>query len=378
MLRALAAVRRTPAAVAALVLAACAGTGDPPVAARGLQRVPADAAATRTQPATAEPTAPFAPATALHPGAGTAATAGDEVDERELRRELATAADPSGAALDLAQALVGAERVDEALAAVDAALARVRNDTLRVARAGLLRDLGQRHAAVAELRSLRRDVGPGALHPAALFELAELEWLEGEPEACQATLQQLQTEHARHSWFTANAVRREQLAAAVARGGPPRHIGLRDLFGNLRGAPLATERLAVLDQVQRSAVSAEAKSRAIAIAIADESPAVRARAVQLAAPPPAAAAAFCEGALADGAVLVRRAAIVRTVELLGAGARPVLLRALAAEPDAAVFVGMHEALARLAGVTEPLDPRAVADASARAEVVARWRARSTP
>ncbi len=365
-----------------MALAACVGGGEPEVAVRAFRGGTEPAAA-----ATGDSPAPVdAAAASPAPAAEPAVAAGAEppvADESDLREELASAADPTAAALELAAGLAGAERVHEALAVVDTALARVRNDVLRATRAGLLRDLGQRHAAVAELRSLRHDVGAAAMAPELLFALAELEWLEGDAAASAATQRQLTAAHARHPWMAANRAARDALAAEVARGGRPTRLQLRDLLGNLRGAPLATERIAVLELLHRSPRTATAahdavRERAIAIAVGDVSPAVRTRAVQLATPARDQYAEFCAGAFADPEPLVRRAALARTVELLGADARPLLLACLAVEQDPPTFVAVHDALAALAGVSEPLDEGAAATAAARAEIVARWRARPFP
>jgi hypothetical protein len=306
------------------------------------------------------------------------AAAPPPADEAALREALANAPDPADAALALVAQLTYAERHREALAVLDAAQRRLDSGPLQIARAGVLRDLGQRHAAVRALRDLRDAAGAGALHPRLLFELAELEWLEGELDAAAATLLQLAAVHGEDAWTQAHRTEWQAAAAAIARGEVPRRMRLRDLLGNLRGAPLATERVAVLAQLQGSLPpnASAFRDRAVAIALGDEAGAVRARAVRLAQPGADVAAAFCAEALADPDPLVRQAAADRAAPLLGERAIEPLAAALAAESDPATFAQLHAALAALV----PDAPAAVdaTDADARAGLLARWRQHLRP
>lgn len=382
------------------MLAACAGTDAAVAPARAFQRpeagAPAAAPVAPPAPApqaipAAEPaasgvnhdrqpvaSAPPAPATADDPEAGAAAA--DVAAEAALRRSLAQAEDPTEAALELLARLTAGERFEEALAVLDTALARQRTSVLRVARAGVLRDLGRRHLAVAELRSLRREEGQAALHPSLLCELAELEWLEGDAAGAVATLRQLADVHGNDAWTIAHRDEWQALAAAAQNGGVPSRMRARDLLGNLRGAPRATERVAVLEQLcattgQPDDEHTALREHAIAIALGDESAPVRARAVQLAVPGPEWTVEFCRTALADESPLVRQAAAKRTEALLGQGAGSLLLECLEKEADPSAFLAVHAALAQALRTTDDLSPTQAATPSERADAVARWRTR---
>lgn len=351
--------RGLPAAALVSLLAACVGSPAAPPSRGfgGAAAAPAGTAPLEAQPGTR--TAATAAAVAGVPGLGPANDEAaepdddDREDERTWREALASAPDPTGPALALAELLAAQERHVEAVAAVDVARRRSDAPALLVARAGLLRDLGQRHEAVAALRALVAAQGPAALHPALLYELAELEWLEGDGAAAQATLRTLAAVHAEHPWTAQSERERLALAVALARGSRPDQLRVRDLLGNLRGAPLVVERLAVLDRLAAGsgldgAAAAAIRERAVAIAAGDDSPAVRTRAVQLAVPPDRdAAVAFCAAALADDAPLVRRAAARRVVDLLGGDGAGLLRECMAVEPDEHVVRELREALAQL-------------------------------
>ncbi|MBX3464123.1 MAG: hypothetical protein KF830_13195 [Planctomycetes bacterium] len=301
--------------------------------------------------------------------------------ERALRHELATAADPTAAALELADLLCALERHREALAAVEAALRRADHPGLQVGRAGLLRDLARRREAAEVLTGLATAHGPGALHPALLFECAELHWLAGDAAAAKATLDSLQQAHADDEWCAANRPVLEGLAAELGNAAGPPRVRVRDLLASLRGAGTASERVRLLGELceladaESGARRQHLRSRAIAIGCADESPAVRARAVQLAEPPPADALDFCTAALADDAALVRRCAADRAVADLGARAVPVLVDALARETDAMAFGAIHQALAELVVDGPSLEGGSAVDDAERSRVAAAWRQR---
>lgn len=304
--------------------------------------------------------------------------------EARLREQVASAGDPTGPALELAERLVAREDLVGALAAVDAALARRHTVSLRVARADLLRDLGQRHLAVAELRTLVDDLTIPATPPDCLFELAELEWLEGNQLAATKALDALIGQHGATDWFLANQPQLAALRREVAAGGAPQRIRLRDLLGSLRGAPSPMTRLRILEGLVANESPGQGNPndhravRAIAIALGDESPAVRARAVQLAQPEPADIAAFCAAGLADEAPLVRRAAIVRSEELQGRDCVVSLLTRLAAEDDPDCFRNLHEALQRQVTPTPTIVLDDPADADQRRATVAAWRLSCSP
>lgn len=376
----------------AVTLGACASGPDVPSAAFGRRAEPPEAGAATATPTDAAADTDTAGKPAIQDADAPQPSARDD-RERALRALLATAADPTGAALELAELLTAREAPDEALAVVESALARRQSASLRVARVDLLRDLGQRHLAVAELRTVVTDLTVPATPPDLLFDLAELEWLEGNRAAARTALDALVAQHAATDWFLANKRQVTSLRDEVATAAMPRRIRVRDLFGNLRGAPSAVTRVKTLEglvgdpSATSSAASSPASSaaaepgraaRAVAIALGDESPAVRTRAVQLAAPEPDVASAFCAAALVDPSPLVRRAAVVRTEELLGAAAVPVLLTALATEADPACFRALHEALGRRTALDRTIDLDDPADPAQRQATLEAWRAACSP
>ncbi|MBL8737342.1 MAG: hypothetical protein JNL12_13005 [Planctomycetes bacterium] len=260
----------------------------------------------------------------------------------------------------------------QALVLVDAALAEAPTVELRALRADLLRDVGRRSEARAEWNRLRREAGPAGLPPEQLVELAELEWMEGDAKAATATLQAAQAaatgvEHA------ATRALAEGLAGELTKNPRPRLLQIRDLLGSLRGAESPRDRLATLESLWRAEeVDAEVRRRALAIASSDEAASVRARAVQLVNPAPGDAAEFVVAALADRDGLVRRYAVARAEQLLGAAAAPLLVDQLQREGDEATFTAIDAALCRLVGGRDA-EPFAGADAEGRRRVAAAWR-----
>lgn len=364
---------------------AAAGTGVPEVGGaevRGSEVRPAGEVAPAPAPApapsaTATATAPpraaapaavaeAPPPSATNPPAADPANAG----EAELREQLATAADPVPAAHELVARLGAEDRYTDALAVVAAARQRSDSPLLPVLQASVLRDLGQRHAALAELLQLRSKVGAASFAPTLQIEVAELQWLEGQKAEAAATLTSLRAEVG-GSAPAAVLSKLERLANEVGASAVPRTIAVRDLLGNLRGAPTATARLAALDRLVRADADPEVQRRAILVAAADEASSVRARAVQLAAPTEADREEFCRVALADTAPLVRRFAVARTVELLGGVGARLLVERLAVETDESLFVALDAALCRVVPGNEP-HPLAGGDSAQRREVVVKW------
>ena len=335
-------------------------------------------------PATAPPaeTAPIAARLDFaHAAAGIGAAVGQTEPaalERSLRQELATAEDPTASALELAGLLAAEERHDEALAVVQQAQTRSQDPSLRVAHAGLQRDLGRRHLALAELEALVRERGARALNPGLLFEVAELNWLEGNGAQALANLREIDQVHGDDPWCHDHQQQLSDLAAEIQRGGGPQRVRDRDMLGNLRGAPNASMRIAVLEWFAKRAAAAEDATgelcaRAIDIASADAAPVVRARAVQLARPSAETAAEFCETALADEATIVRQFAAARAVELLGPASAFLLLDCLAKEEDPATFAAVHQALERCGRTAPRLPVGGGETAEGRQKIVAAWR-----
>ncbi len=292
---------------------------------------------------------------------------------------------PPANPLELAGDLCASERHTEALQVLDHAIANDPSWALSVARAGVLRDLGRRHEALAVLRGVCAATDPAELHPGLWFERAELEWLEGHRQDAADALRTLEIAHASHPWVLANAGQLGGLRDEVATLQAPNRMRVRDLLGNLRGAPQAAVRMRTLDFLARPVAAdataqvrtdaARLRARAVAIAAGDESAAVRARAVQLADPEPEIREALCREALADPDPLVRSMGARRTVELAGTAAPALLVAALAKEADPPTFLRLHEALSQLVADAPPFGAGDEADAERRSRLVAAWRQR---
>jgi hypothetical protein len=213
-----------------------------------------------------------------------------------------------------------------------------------------------------------------------LFEVAELNWLEGKGAQALASLREIDQVHGDDPWCLDHRQDLGGLAAEIQRGGGPQRVRVVDLLGNLRGAPSVSTRIAVLEQLSKASAAderatAELRARAVAIASADAAPVVRARAVQLARPSAETAAEFCETALADEATIVRQFAASRAVELLGPASAFMLLDCLAKEQDPATFAALHEALKRLGRTAPQLPVGGGETAEGREKIVAAWRER---
>ncbi len=359
-----------------------------------------------TAPAAAEPAvAPAAKAAVRPDGAGDVernVIEGPKVTPAVVVADpVATARDPVEDALELAARLCREENHRGALHALDSALAQAapaagnRSEAaasddgmalLTVARAGVLRDLGQRHLAAAALRSVVAAHGAAALHPGLLFELAELEWLEGNRQQAIAGLELLQSTHAGDAWLAAHAADIQGLQSELSTSPRPVRLQIRDLLGNLRGAPAASERMRALEMATAPLVKAAADSTAgtgeaaqrlrasvVAIAARDESPALRARALQLAEVDAEWSVPLCAAGLEDPSPLVRGIAATRAIQLLGGDAATLLVAALEREPDPGTFRRLHEALAVIVPAAPPFAPGAADDPERRALLVAAWK-----
>ncbi|MCK5943863.1 MAG: hypothetical protein KAI24_17900, partial [Planctomycetes bacterium] len=146
-----------------------------------------------------------------------------------------------------------------------------------------------------------------------------------------------------------------------------------------RAAPRVTARLRILEALARPAADAGGDDRrpvrlkAIAIGCADESAAVRTRAVQLADAIGLQNVEFWSAATADRSALVRAFGAVGAARQHGPAAAPLLLDALATEQDEHAFVALHKALAKAHGVDAPTCD--AASQEGRAAAVAGWRRR---
>lgn len=292
-------------------------------------------------------------------------------DWPELREQLATGEDPAAAALALAELLQSEERVEAALAAVDAGRARRPDDPrLRLLRIELLRDLGRRHVAYPELRELLGQSAARSLPPVLYLDLAQLAWLEGDTAGARAALATAQDRGKGEGWYAGQAEAIASLTAEVATLTRPARLPVRDLLGNLRGAPPAERKRAFEELVT---LGDEARARAVAIAGGDADPLLRSLAVQRAEVDAPALDELCSLALADGSALVRSAAANRCRELPADRAVVLLQHALAAETDGDAFVAEHQALASLVPGAPALEVGVAATAEGRANLLAAWR-----
>ena len=386
----------------AATIAACAGGADTALRGRGLAAdgsvlavpsVPPDATGEAPPVAVGAPIA--APGRATLPAAESVAT---HEGKPETRKEAQSDAeiqpsapsDPVEDAIALAAELCSQERHRDALLVLDSALATpaalpgTGSVLLTVARARVLRDLGRRHLAAAALREVVAAHGAPALTPALLFELAELEWLEGERQAALERLEVIRSAHAGDPWLREHARDLDGLQREASTAPRPARLQIRDLLGNLRGAPEPTERMRALELAVAplrnptpQALDAAQRLRAIVVAIAaaDSSAAIRARAVQLAEVDAAWSRDLCAAALEDPAPVVRAIAASRSIELLRDQAPTVLFAALAKEQDPGTFARLHESLAMTAAPAPRIEPGDEASPERRAALVAAWRQR---
>lgn len=311
-------------------------------------------------------------ATVAAPAVATAAAVSQE--------SASPASDEVAALEDRVAALAHEERFRDAFACLDAAAAAADDVRLLALRAELLRDVGRRHESLAVWRQIVARVGVEQVDSASLFGIAVLERLEGERNACLRTLAELRRRPSDEPWLTAHAAEVRQLHAETANGLPITRISARDLLGNLRGAPDASNRagaLAVLLRTDASDPSAGAgvRRRAVMVAVGDADPLVRAAGVAAWEADDDVAADFCAGALADGSAVVRAAAVPHARRLAPAAAIPLLLAAMADESDATVFAVMHSALAEVSGIAGMAPPLAAGSAAERTACVTLWQAR---
>jgi hypothetical protein len=291
-----------------------------------------------------------------------------------LRAELATGDDPAAAALALAELDDANERPADGLAAVDAALRRRPGDRrLRLLRVELLRDLGRRHVAVAELAQLLAEPQGADLPPILFLDLAQMAWLEGDRQQAASALAVVQSRGRGQSWYAAQAETIAELHGEVAAGGRPQRIAVRDLFGNLRAAPTLAEREHACREL--IAVGGLTRARALAIAGDDPEPRLRGIAIQLADVDMPSLCEVCRLGLADSSPVVRAIAAGRARELPGERGADMLFAALAVESDAAAFAIMHHALHTLVPAGPELAAREADSTDGRAAVVAAWRQR---
>ncbi|MBL8724555.1 MAG: hypothetical protein JNK49_10940 [Planctomycetes bacterium] len=362
--------------------AACAAPPPPPAGA-WLPPAPSEAVA---QVATGSATTPVGVSAEVPRGedlGSTEALDGDEVAaERALRQDLASAVDPTAAALALAEWLAAGERHREALTVVLAALRSPEaNQPLLHWRAGVLqRDLGQREAACRELREAWRLAPLGALPAVALGELAEVAWLTGDAATARVALTELRVAPDAAKVDAASVAALEQ---ALASGREPVLLP-RDWFGNLRGGDLAARR-AAFAHCTRGGRDDPSAQRALAIACGDADPELRAAAVAQVPLDSRAVADFVAAALADPAPAVRLALVARLPELAAAlgdagraAAAQWLGSAIALEAVPEVFAAMHRTLCLLVPELPTLPQGAAQDPEARAAAVAAWRARGLP
>lgn len=377
--------RRRSALLLACTVAACAGAPTPSGGGGFGTGGGSFLAAPATEPVRSPERPAAAPAPAIaevhsHPAPEEATAPRSARDEeRALREQLARRSDPTEPALDLAGFLCSRERHAEALVVIDTARARSTDPRLRVARAGLLRDLGDRRLAAGELRNLARERGADDLHPSLLLEWAELEWIEGDTVAASAALDQLSRGHGTEAWCNEQRAAIDAVQRGVATGKAPSALGPRDLLGNLRGSSDLTVRRAAFERLMAfagaDANGADLAAQAVTVALGDSAPAVRARAVALVPAGVVDGPAFLNAALADEAPEVRRAAAVRANDLAGTEAVDALLERIAIEDDPGAFFTLHRSLDAIVGGGPNLTEGAATSGATRTAVRTAWRQR---
>lgn len=345
---------RSAAASLGFLLACCAAPEAPPDGGFG------DAGYTVLDPTPPSPVAETAPG-----------------NEGDLRRELASAGDPTEAALELVRLLDREERLPEALLVLDVARQkRPAEAALLVARAGVLRDLGRRAEALQDLTAAVAGAAAGAVAPALLFEWAELAALHGEFAVARTALDRLLGEGAgvaaREQAFLAQhrdeVARLQECLANRQRLRPAR---VRDLLGELRGGAVPADRLQAFTVLQK--IGGPIGERAVAAILGDADPDLRAAGVRAAAVATATLPEFCAVALTDPAAAVRAAGAERAASLPQAEAVALLLPILRSETDAMAFAALHQALRQSTGTGAALTAAAAADPAVRAQHVLQWR-----
>jgi hypothetical protein len=305
-------------------------------------------------------------------------SADPRAQERDLRNALADGDNPVEAGLHLAALLSQEERYDEALAAIDATSARGGDELLRLTRASLLRDLGRRHEAAAELRGLAAERGPSAMHPGTRFQWAELEWMSGNAAAATAVLSELMRTEAADPWCIEHRPQIDAMSLALARGEQAVLQG-RDLLAELRRHGSLARRGQILDQLPANLpadpeLAAGLLERAVVIACGDDSPIIRARGVRMARPATDDRVEFYTTALADEDPLVRRVAATSVAECMGRDAVPLLLDRLEVEEDTGTFAALHEVLATIVPGGPESPASGCVSAEARHALTEAWRA----
>jgi len=282
--------------------------------------------------------------------------------------------------LDKAAAMANVEAHADALLALEGS-AFTQDLRVTMARADLWRDLGRRHEALAAMRGVRERLGAAAIDPCTLFDLAELERLEGERAAARRTIASIRELHGAAAWTRANAAQLARVDGQLAAAEPVRAMSARDLLGNLRGAPDPAERLAALRALldghygaTAAAAAAAVRERAVAIAVGDAAEAVRLAGVVAWRFDAELARDFVALALVDTSPLVRRAAIAHADKLAPSAKVTLLSARLIQEDDADVFLALHDGLRRATGGGVAIAPLDIATSAGRAEVIARWRA----
>lgn len=312
-------------------------------------------------------------------GAGSSIVAVDATTRVDDAAPAADAAESREPGLDpLAEVLRDVARCDrdeqhvEALRLLEDAISRLGPaPELSAARAGVLRDVGKRSEAHRELVGLR-DRDEGSFGPGLWFELAELSCAVGDFDCAAAALAVLRSSVPGASFVKEREADVRALDRCVAKREAPRAVRVRDLLGDLRGAPDAARRLSALRMLETQAVGV--RDLAHRIAVGDVDGAVRAAAVAGTRLESDQQAEFCAVALTDRDPRVRQAGCMRASELPSSERVPLLLAALAAESDPATFAVLD---AGLCGGTTflPADAGKAENADYRASIVSQRRAR---
>ena len=289
--------------------------------------------------------------------------------ERLLREELAAGQRPAAAAMYLADFLGRRERLEEALAVLDAALRRVKEDlALELARGRVMMDLGRFDEAAAEFdRMSQRWSDPRVLYQTAVAYRAL-----GDRDRSQAALQQLMNDFSDHPWVTTQGPQLAQMAQAMVADGRGSYT-TRELLAIVRSSTDVVLRVRALQTL--AGVGGEDLRRGLRVAMADPEYVVRLNALRIGWEVTADREDWVKRGLGDQAPAVRAAGAELAAELPRARAIPTLLVVLDSEEDGYVFEKMHNVLIKLDGERSGAPSARGLNAEGRARVRAFWRER---
>lgn len=292
-----------------------------------------------------------------------------ERGERLLREELGTGQRPADAALNLANYLGRAERLPEALAALEAAAEREPDRVdVGLARARVLNDLGR----VADSIAVLDDLAERQPHPRVLLAAAHAQRTQGHREAARRYVRQILEKYSDDPWVVARRSALDEYDAELGQEDNARFTG-RELLSLVRSSPNAVLRVRALRTLAEE--EADELAAALRLGLADPEHVVRLAALRLGWPVAADKRAWVRGGLDDSAAAVRGAAADMAALLPEPQAIPLLLSFLDQEDDGYVFEKMHDALRKLFKSDDVVPPGRTVEKRDRDEMRIYWRKR---